>query len=158
MDKNNLTPPKLPENLVGVSGWLLLFCISLTILSPLVNIIPLVNEISSDPDLLSSIIGAILTAGPLIYGIIIGIRLWLVKPNALKHAKIFLVVVLAINLLILAVSILMRSDSRQLFSTAIRSILPFIIWWSYLSRSIRVRNTYQTTKNMTKEEKPIDTQ
>ena len=164
MRTSNSEKTNLSDKLVGVSGWLLFFCVSLTILGPLEILYPLLRAlISGGTSLLStnipnniftpSAIFKFVTYGVTIYGIVVGIRLWLTKPHALREAKIFLIIVLGRNILYFAFSIASGVGLRQVLVVAIREIFSFVVWWIYLRKSIRVKNTYQTAKAPKKKEK-----
>ena len=86
----------------GVRGWLLLFCLSLTIFSPLYTLYNLgvSYEASSTlfnryPDLQNVfILDLILSLGLTAFSIYAGLALWNIKPGAVKTAKIYLLVFL----------------------------------------------------------------
>ena len=149
--------------LVGVKGWLLVFCVLLTIVVPLLALWNLVSEwavvahIAEGPyaDYLSTIRLIVvlneMVAIPLAaFGVYAGIALWSVKPNAVRIAKIGLVASLAYNLLwplvLEAVSDLPREIHNAMISElangARNALISFAIWFTYLYRSKRVRATY----------------
>ena len=145
------------KELIGVNGWLLWFCVTFTILSPL-NLLRYIVNLAKSETGISLIVSSAVSIAIVAYGIVVGIRLWLIRPNSLKQAKIFLIVSLCINLLIIAFSILMGESLSSKIRPTITSVI-LIIWWSYLRLSVRVRNTYsinrkaEETKNRTENKK-----
>jgi hypothetical protein len=97
-------------------------------------------------DFYTNIFIAILTLGPMIYCVVTGIRLWLKRPNSVKLAKIFLIINLCINLITVGLAIIGGDKLSNNIAYVARFIISFIIWYSYLSVSIRVRNTYSNIK------------
>src|SRR5262245_9871208 len=100
---------------IGVGGWLLFFCLSLTVFSPLMTIVNLYwtyQELSSlfwqFPRLcIVTILDFILSLGIMCFSISTGVTLWQRKPYAVRTAKRYLVTVL--------------------LYTIIASILPFMV-------------------------------
>jgi hypothetical protein len=84
----------------GVKGWLLFFCISLTILSPLFTLANIARSFSAAnrvedalPGFMTAnIIDTVLTLTIMALGIFAGAALWAVKPKAVRVAKLFLIV------------------------------------------------------------------
>lgn len=136
--------------LYGVSGWLLLFCIEVTVLGPIINFSEILSMIrQSDPLLL--VLTSILGIGPVVYGVVVGIMLWLLRPKAVKHARIYLLVFLCTNLLVAINSFLTELSSGSIL-LLLRIIVPFIVWWIYFQKSVRVKNTFDPQK----QDKPIE--
>ena len=125
-----------------VGGWLLYLCINLTILSPIVMIVQFVTGISGNSSLIEVLVLCLLTLGPAAYSIITGVRLWTVRQKAVRHAKVFFVVMACINAMSLAVVALTRSQDVSDYTMAVRSLVSVAIWLTYLSRSVRVASTY----------------
>lgn len=149
---------KEPNKLVGVKGWLLLFCISLTILSPLKSISNAIAFVSvmkyyfgADPlaDALL-FIETLMYVGLSVMAAYAGYSMWSVKPNALKLAKSYLYVMLSMPLLIGFIDgLLVRTlyiDEIGLLEEVAKSFLAtafaVAVWLAYLSKSVRVQNTY----------------
>jgi hypothetical protein len=91
------------------------------------------------------------------YAIYAGVRLWRISPGAVETAKRFLVLFALVSfaqfagLLMLwgvhvaEVSELTRESSPEnfkLLTSFAQSIVYSLLWYSYFSRSVRVRNTY----------------
>lgn len=138
------------EKLKGVGGWLLLFVIILTFITPaylLFDVIanPSFYSFSSGVYDLSSIIWVF---GIAIWSIVIGISLWNRKEKAVIWAKEFLIVSLVLGVFFIFFSFDLYTSEEQdlLFVELFRSIIFFVIWFSYLNASERVKNTFKDRK------------
>lgn len=145
------------DHLRGVGGWLLFFCVSITILTPLASLastvigfiqsVPYFSQnlglmalVLADTALSLAIIGACVYAG---------VSLWRVRPKAVHMVRIVLIV-LAIYALLAPLEPLLlglTADARQQIidiwmQTAWRNAMYAVIWLNYLMRSKRVRATY----------------
>ena len=133
-----------PSRYKGVSGWLLFFCISLTILIPLKIMAEYggrgvdiwhIRGVSTD---------GLLSLALATSSIYVGVCLWRVRPGAVKKAKLFLWFVLAFALAGDVLSIV--ADSSVVYAAAGRavgSVIAVSIWLSYFSSSKRVAATYK---------------
>jgi zinc-ribbon domain len=125
----------------GVWGWLLFFCVILTVLGP----IGFVSDISSEHFLLSVLLG--LTT---IFGVVVGINLWSVSESALGLLRAYFAVAAVFGLLLLAVTFfsafarpeqsLFEALGRPIFRVLKLAILA--AWYAYFRSSRRVRSTY----------------
>jgi hypothetical protein len=142
--------PKKPreKKLYGIGGWLLFFCVNLTILRPIENGGQLLMDLSGVSDPLQMIMLIAFSVVPLVYGIMVGIRLWLILPNAVKHVKIYLIISLCINLLETGVTALESKGKSPNMLPVVRAIVSVIVWGSYFTTSIRVKNTYFQNINL----------
>jgi hypothetical protein len=146
---------------VGIGGWLLLLCIGLTIIGPLLAVLSLVldyqqlaqlsleeySRLDNLPKLQALIyISGVFTIGLSIFGVYCGVRLWGIRPSAVKLTKDYLVWLLVWNL-ISCFLLYMTAPSSETLTAAIASATPgflsFGIWYSYLNQSERVRNTFR---------------
>lgn len=143
--------------LVGVGGWLLFFCISLTILSPVATAISLIYSFSQTgayfniyPGLKAiSIADVFLSAALMTFSVYAGATLWRKRPNAVRIAKSYLFAFLgytAIAAVLPFMAGLPSSANETLIGEAVkglvRGFLAFGIWYSYLNNSKRVKATY----------------
>lgn len=141
----------------GVGGWLLLFIIYLTIGTPLVNlpdILGLLDLIFSYQLSIGFIIfhtiEIISIIGLVCFSIYAGVGLWRVKPKAVKIAKIFLITTWVYSvistIIIYFVSPPIEPSLKEYFVEAIRGIarqtVMLTIWFSYLTKSKRVKATF----------------
>jgi hypothetical protein len=160
-----LTSGHLEPQYNRVRGWLLFFCISLTILSPLVELPVLAINCNkyinaarhfdrfSFPDLLLlTILPSLLELYIIAFSIFAGTGLWQKRPGADKTAKKFLVQCIWLTVfgsLLPLLGGLPAAVNVVLFAQAIKSIflrlIYFAIWYSYLIKSQRVRDTYTIT-------------
>lgn len=143
----------------GVGGWLLLFCVTLTILSPLANLAQISgiwlqaeSALNEFPTLKLAILwentGRIVLV---IYGFIVGCMLWSGNPNGREIAKTFLLIRIFGFIGIEFIAVLIMGDlptevSAHVVGSALgavfRNLIVFLIWWFYFKKSKRVRNTY----------------
>ncbi len=152
----------------GVGGWLSFFIFSIVFAAPAAHTWNVVRQYahsmeifahSVHPYSLYSFYFVELVAGFAVYGygMFAGIQLWRIRPNALKHAKQFLIVLLlyrfadylmGINWLTLMLSDRARAIALPNFlvgktsQTLLRSVIYAGVWYVYLLRSERVRVTY----------------
>ena len=78
-----------------------------------------------------------------------GIQLWMVKKNAVKKVKYILIIFLIYGIIINLApylylpSTLVNNDIAKDIYSIIGPIIYFTIWFTYLSKSKRVKVTYQ---------------
>lgn len=143
--------PSLPivQGPSGVGGWLLFYCISLTILAPL-SLTPLYIRYSFAHRYVYILrnIEALFDIARIMYGFIVGIMLWTRRPVALALLKVYFVVVTAQTLLFMleAVNLSLRIHSlvflSSRFSLLMASAVITLLWFFYFRKSVRVKNTY----------------
>jgi len=145
----------------GVSGWLLLFCINLTILSPLLvfsslnetyeKLKPLFNQLPGVKVIF--LITLVLEIIKIAFSIRAGHGLWTIKPKAVKTAKNFMIIYLAISTFELSLPFMGAIPTKYFDGMVLQMInnkdawLPFLsfgVWYSYLCVSKRVIATYLT--------------
>lgn len=133
--------PAAPVALRGVGGWLLVFCIWITIFSPLMElrVLPYLRYLTLNPFLLVSL-------GVTLYGVFTGIQLWTVRPQALTHLRIYFGLVLVTALLSVVTFFRMVGGEMAVGVSAVagfaREFLFLAVWVAYFRVSQRVRNTY----------------
>jgi hypothetical protein len=152
-ERNIIIPPQnapvtsspILEQYKGVRGWLLFFCINLTVLSPLSIIAPLGKATTSDmwhdfrPGFVIAEVLSFILAGSSIY---VGVCLWRVRPGAVKRTSIFLWCMLLLNAVIALLAFTGGSLSGNDGVVYIASVIPPAVWLAYLSSSKRVKATY----------------
>jgi hypothetical protein len=143
----------------GQGGWLVFFCVALTILGPLFSIGQMVAAWEqSEPAFgrFPSIKSAMILenfglAALLIYGFILGCIIWGGNPKGKRLAKQYLLIRLfgffGIELVALMIiadlpSQVLAAGVGAVIGAGFREILFFLIWWFYFKKSKRVRNTY----------------
>jgi len=145
------------SRLKGVGGWLLFFCIGLTILMPLLTLYNIVSGYQTAKPLFSRFPGlydlmAIDTSvsfAIVVFSIYAGISLWRIRPGAVGLAKKYLLTLLAYS--VLAFFLPFTADLPktanevmlgEILKDVVRSLIYVGVWYSYLSKSERVRATY----------------
>ena len=143
----------------GVAGWLLFFCISLTILNPLATIFRLVISFHGDTAVFGRYPGLLLlTVADYVMTVVVmglsiraGISLWRVAPGAVRIATTYLYIGAAYTVVEPFTPLLAGLPSAvngEIVTSAItsvsRGILYYLIWLNYLRRSKRVKATYSS--------------
>lgn len=145
------------EELKGVRGWLLLFCLNLTILDPsavLFNLFVVSNlakpYFSQHPGffrlvLVNGVVGIALA----VFSLYAGVSLWKRLPGAPAAAKKYLAAISAFSIAAPFLPSLFGSEdvpNRETFYlNCLNSLFTLIYataWYLYLKRSRRVRETY----------------
>jgi len=140
----------------GVGGWLLFFCISLTILRPVLFVASAFSQwslygsqIRAVPALLQCFIWeSFATAFFAVVGLIGGILIWAGRPNGRDIARRVLVLCMIGVVIANIISLLILGDqfATHAFSTVVGSVFHeaffFTVWWLYFLKSKRVLNTY----------------
>ncbi|MCS6824485.1 MAG: DUF2569 family protein [Cytophagaceae bacterium] len=160
MEKHNFQIFEDPNQLWkyrGVKGWLLFFCIILTILTPLmffINTIFNVRILQIMFENENNINNFLLVVTLLNFLLVIlsmraGLFLWVKHPRAVKVAKNFLYFVLGLSIISLALPFLLglkKEVSTTLFIFELLDLVGTIIfvsiWYAYLALSKRVKYTY----------------
>ncbi|MBZ5668701.1 MAG: DUF2569 domain-containing protein [Acidobacteriia bacterium] len=145
--------------LQGVGGWLLLFCVLVTIIGPAVAVFSYSAEFARILEswdgfgtvatfhLVVDVAGLGLTA----FAVYAGMALWTIRPNAVRTAKSFLIVGFAFRAitelacLSLGTSDLFWVPAPTVESTVgdeVRNAISFVIWFTYFKESKRVKATY----------------
>jgi hypothetical protein len=155
-DKIHIGPVTM-EKYRGVHGWLLLFCIALTILSPLFTLVTFLMSFQIAQDIAFyyprfmtiTIIDLVLGVGLMIFSIYAGVLLWRVKPNAVRMAKRYLIIFIIYAIISSVLPLMVGFEDKIVASMAgalikglAGSIVYFGIWYSYLTISKRVKATY----------------
>lgn len=154
----NVTTSSLPPKLKGVKGWLLFLCIWLTVLMPLFALGQLYLEwieaepyFEQIPSLKSVVVLEIFgLIGLHAFGIYAGFALWSVKLHAVNIAKSFFLTLLAyafVSPFVFAGVSGLPSEVVSAIKTegigqAIKAIMAFAVWFTYLYKSKRVQATY----------------
>jgi len=139
----------------GIGGWLLLFCIVLTIITPILSVSQIisghVNAGGMTPAVKTATIiesvGAVLLH---FYGFVTGCIVWSGNKNGAVYAKRFLIINI-IGFFAIATSVALLFDSPEARHKAIGSyilLIPkeiafFTIWWFYFKYSKRIKFLYE---------------
>jgi hypothetical protein len=134
-------------DLVGIGGWLLLFCIVSTIVIPLGALSTAPSGVRISP------VGLILVLCFVALSLFAGISVWCQSSKALFYTKVFLIAVFCWGVMCLlgAAIIEVRMEMASTPTAAIESeglaggFRPFfwsLLWFAYFKRSKRVRATF----------------
>ncbi len=129
----------------GIGGWLAFLCVSLAIITPFVWAASTVSFFNKGEVALGVL--ALLMA---LFSFIAGLFLWQKDPSAIKLAKAYLLVNIGVSLIISFAGTPGSLDDPHVLGSAIgQSIAVLVllsivtaIWWAYLNKSLRVKNTY----------------
>jgi hypothetical protein len=147
----------VPDEPVG--GWLLFLCFVLTIWVPAASFyhivrftIPtLINPHTPIRVLPLFIIYPVLFIPVTVFSFFAGLKLWLIKPGAVKFAKLYLLTALGAHLAYFVVwvfwMLIFQPDRPIDFAEMgwvhiVTPVAHVALWYSYLERSNRVRRTY----------------
>ncbi|HET9365428.1 MAG TPA: DUF2569 family protein [Candidatus Angelobacter sp.] len=128
-------PPMRRPDLKGVGGWLLFFCISLTLFAPVLMLV----RVWSGGFELEGMIDLALTA----FGVLVGIMVWNVHPRAFVLLWVYFGLMALLLVLGIAGSFVASEEQNpneimQLF----RALISIIIWFLYFKKSDRVQATF----------------
>ena len=126
-------PIRRPD-LKGVGGWLLFFCVSLTVLAPVLVLSRVVTDFSQ-----SNIIDLVLVA----FGILVGGLVW----NVHRSAFVLLWIYFGANTLLSTLAIvgyaLTAEQGREMeIIQLVRGLVSTVIWFLYFKKSDRVQATF----------------
>jgi hypothetical protein len=150
---------QVQQRYTSVGGWLLFFCISLTIIAPLFRVIEVLADIGAVVNFSGApliqfalLFDALLNLGVIGICIYAGVHLWGVKPNGVKLAKfalgsIAIYMIVSIPLAILIAVNLASEDAAakmgaEMGIAILRTLVYVGTWYSYLNKSVRVRETF----------------
>jgi hypothetical protein len=145
-DQTSSAPQHLPtqqeiDPFRGVSGFLVFFCVTVTVLRPLVY----AAEILKNPH---DTFVLVFDLGLAVFSIYTGVTTWRARPNALKLIKVYFIATLAVAfLMILRLStdikeIVQQSPLEDPLATGLQTLMVVAIWWSYFAQSKRVKATF----------------
>lgn len=126
----------------SVRGWLLFFCIALTVLSPLMNL----SEASNSSQLFPKVFAIVFA----IFEVFVGVSVWRVSPKAFRNLRLYFGVLLCSGLLSLIAGLYFNLRStptranvgHHLLLAGVGTLLGCATWWLYFNRSKRVRETF----------------
>ena len=162
------SPPVAATGPKGVGGWLVFFCVRLTILGPLYSLGQFLMNweeaqpaFAQFPNLKTAAMWENAAPIPLlIYGFIVGCMIWHGNPNGREIAKKFLLIqlfgLIGIEFITTFITIVIIGDIPSLAVASVIGrlvgrlvgasfgifLFGFLPWWLYFKKSKRVRNTY----------------
>ncbi len=145
-----------------VGGWLLLFCVSLTMIGPILTVrefflfymqFDLKTYFLMYPSIkLLVTIDTLLSFSLMIFSIYTGVALWSYRKNAVLIAKVYLIVLFlyAVFLAYLPYAIdipvsFADNIKENTMMNSLRLIGYCVLWFAYLLKSKRVKYTYELT-------------
>lgn len=143
----------------GVGGWLVFFCVGLTILGPIWSLATMATgweqsqaAFSRFPSIKTAILWELFSSSAIVvYGFVVGLMIWSGNPNGRSLARRYLLIRLFGIMGVEIVAIVLMGDLPTEVMTAVvggivgvglREIVYFLLWWCYFKKSKRVRNTY----------------
>jgi hypothetical protein len=139
----------------GIGGWLLLFCIVLTIITPILSASQIVSGYVNTPITNSTVKAALIIESGIggllhFYGFVTGCIVWSGNKNGAVYAKRFLIINI-IGFFAIATSVALLFDSPEARHKVIGSyilLIPkeiafFTIWWFYFKYSKRIKFLYE---------------
>ena len=147
------------SDLHGVRGWLLLLCLYLMIVMPLIALLGTIGALQraiAAPALQGALLSEVaLEIALAAFAAFAGWALYRMRPNAVKVAKAYFIIMLTLSNLGLAVLVITalvvsRNQDNALLNTlqgpaavaSIRQVILSAAWLIYLLRSKRVRATF----------------
>lgn len=152
----------------GVGGWLLFLCLRLTIIGPLFllgtiwaaltdNVQKQYSTAFTQAPIFTTILIVIVGSiyfGPMLFGMYAGFALWTVRKYAVGLAKIASVLYIGLNLFEITLLLVLPGPAAQqqpgqnatgIFMN-VWLLMGNVLWYLYLSMSVRVKNTYGKRK------------
>ena len=130
-----MAPPMCRPDLKGVGGWLLFFCVSRTVLSPLFMLIRVAN---SGGDL-GNVIDLAFTG----FGVLVGIMVWTVNKSSFLLLWVYFGVSAALQILAIVATLQVAEEQGLQQRIQLFWALSFtIIWFVYFKKSDRVQATF----------------
>ena len=133
----------------GVGGWLLFLCLILAVFNPLLLVLGIFNPKGLRTQFVD-VLAAIDATGFVLLNIgslYAGVRLWRIQPGAVQVTKRYLLCGMGFVVLHMVVTFMFGTSSAlyktQDYTDVAKTIGFNVIWYLYLSRSRRVKNTYQ---------------
>lgn len=139
----------------AVTGWLLFFCLILTLIYPTTTLYQvfvhtLPSLIGAHPPAFIFLLSAycVVFTGLAVFSFIAGLKLWLVKPGAVGFARIWLWTNLVTNFVYFALWLTIAKPHQSAILAemgwfhVVGPIPFFALWYLYLEHSKRVRATY----------------
>ncbi len=134
----------------GVRGWLLFFCVSLTVFQPVYYVgtmALLIRGANNSLPELTSTLTIIFLSGISVYSIYTGVCLWMIRPNAVSLTKLYLIA----SLCLLFVFKIFIGKTFNIDSTydnkwwieCVVGLVYTITWYWYLKKSKRVMSVYK---------------
>jgi len=161
-------PDRFLHPYYGIGGWLTIFIFSIVFVGPVYHTLYFIQHYPDNMELIARSVHPyslylhyfVQTAARIAvygYGVFAGIQLWRIRPNAVKHAKQFLIVLLLLPIADYLIGInwltLMSSEQARGIALSnflvgktaraiVRSAIYSSVWYAYLFYSERVHIRY----------------
>lgn len=133
-DPRQSSVPKRRPDLEGVGGWLLLFCITRTVLTPLFILARLAGSGFAPAN--------IFDLAFTLFGVVVGIMIWTVSASAFVLLWIFFGVSALVLVLAIAGLFLSGAPDPQQLGRLFWAVVFTILWFAYFKKSDRVQATF----------------
>jgi|WetSurMetagenome_2_1015567.scaffolds.fasta_scaffold242649_1 hypothetical protein len=151
------------KSLTGVKGWLFLLCLNLLLFIPAFSLYQVICSLAlltspqarillliwSKSSYYFSLANLAVMLSIAFYSFYSGLKLWNLREGAVKIAKTFLLVQFGLTLAMLALQRLILPPAggggfspQQLLAALLPALLFFGVWYTYLTKSRRVQETY----------------
>jgi len=153
--RSRAAPADTPIGPPAVTGWLLVLCLLLTLVYPAScvyaifwNAVPKLIRAHGSARILESAVYCVLFAAVAIISFVAGMKLWLVKLDAVKFARRYLLVYLTANISYFVFWMLVIQPTKHGLAEmgwhhVVGPIASTALWYSYLEHSNRVRETFR---------------
>lgn len=138
-----------------IGGWLLILCLILTVVYPATSLfhilwhtLPILFAARTPTRMILLTVYSLLFTCIAILSFLAGLKLWLVKPKAVRFAKKYWLTYWIANVAYFAFWIVLLRPAKQAafaemgWYHVVGPTLPAAVWYSYLEHSRRVRATY----------------
>ncbi len=140
-------PVGTPSTPNGIGGWLAFLCVCLVGITPFVWVASTVSLFNMGEAALGVL--ALLMA---LFSFFAGLLLWQINPSAIKLVKAYLLANIAVSAIISFAGTPGSLDDPHVLGfsvgraigVVVASSIVTAIWWLYLKKSLRVKNTYGT--------------
>lgn len=129
----------------GVDGWLSFFCFCVSVIGPLGLVGWFITLLESGPEPVLVVFDFLALLALAVYSLVTGIRIWMRRPDAIRQAKIYLILQLSLSLVAAVVTAAGGGSMERPRVILVTAAAFFAIWWLYLSYSRRVRSTFDVT-------------
>ena len=139
-DVESSSTPAIVRRRKDVGGWLALFCVATTIITPIASLVRIFQDlIAPDWDDLITLAFALFSG-------YVGINVWMVNKSAFTLLKVYFIFLLVIGGLVVAATLFFWWGGEELSAknmiVGLRPMLFVLIWWPYFNMSKRVKETF----------------
>ena len=133
-DSQQFRAPVRRPDLEGIGGWLLFFCVSMTVLTPLF----ILARVGGSGFEVTTIIDLSFSA----FGLFVGIMVWTVSAHAFLLLWIYFGLSAALQVLAIVASFLAPEQNPEQMFQLFRGLILTFVWFLYFKKSDRVQATF----------------